>query len=249
MSAELIQISRGLVKKLARLEFAEPITHVYNPLDYAREPHELYLERFGNKHPEAVLLGMNPGPFGMAQTGVPFGEVALVRDWIGVSGKVKKPNNEHPKRPILGFDCPRSEVSGARLWGWAKEEFGTPEKFFEKFFILNYCPLVFMEESGKNRTPDKCTKEEREKLYKICDDALRKAIAWLEPKWVIGVGNFAETRAKDVLEGLETSVPFQIGRVLHPSPQSPAANRGWADAVQKDFAKIGISLPGGPALN
>ena len=31
-----------------------------------------------------VFLGMNPGPFGMAQVGVPFGEVAAVRDWLRI---------------------------------------------------------------------------------------------------------------------------------------------------------------------
>ena len=33
---------------------------------------------------EAVFLGMNPGLWGMAQTGVPFGTVSLVRDWMGI---------------------------------------------------------------------------------------------------------------------------------------------------------------------
>ena len=239
MSRQLIRISRDLVDELAPLRFAAPVTHVYNPLEYARGPHEQYLRRFARKGPEAVLLGMNPGPFGMAQTGVPFGEVSLVRDWLGIRGKVGKPPNEHPKRPILGFDCPRREVSGSRLWGWARDTFGEPERFFERFFIINYCPLVFMEESGRNRTPDKCPREERELLYDVCSRALRRVIDWLEPSMVIGVGNFAEGRAREVLDDVD--VP--IGRVLHPSPQSPAANRGWAEAVRKDFAGCGIEIP------
>src|SRR5688572_32536315 len=95
---------------------------------------------------------MNPGPFGMAQTGVPFGDVAMVRDWLGIVAAVAKPRDEHPKRPVLGFECQRSEVSGARLWGWARARFGTPQRFFERFFVANYCPLAFMESSGANRT-------------------------------------------------------------------------------------------------
>jgi single-strand selective monofunctional uracil DNA glycosylase len=238
MSDKLTQITDNLISALAPLEFSDPVTHVYNPLEYAREPHLRYVRRYAGKNREAIFLGMNPGPFGMAQTGVPFGEVALVRDWMGVSGKVGKPPNEHPKRPIQGFDCPRSEVSGARLWGWARDRFGTPEAFFERFFVVNYCPLVFMEESGRNRTPDKLAADERASLYAACDDALRRLVDLLQPRRVIGVGQFAEKRAREVLEGID--VP--IGRILHPSPASPAANRDWAGAVVRGRDEMGIAL-------
>ncbi len=236
---QLVKIARNLVKELRPLRFGDPITHVYNPLEYCRETHEDYLRRFARQGVEVVLLGMNPGPFGMAQTGVPFGEVKLVRDWIGVRGKIGKPPDEHLKRPVLGFDCKRSEVSGARLWGWARETFDTPERFFARFFVINYCPLVFMEESGRNRTPDKCARDEREALFEICDRALRRNIEELEPTFVLGVGNFAENRARLVLDDL----PIKIGKVLHPSPQSPAANRGWAKAVEEDLGRYGITVP------
>jgi single-strand selective monofunctional uracil DNA glycosylase len=235
---ELIQISRDLARSLEPFRFAAPVTHVYNPLVYARGPHEEYLSRYARRGCRAVLLGMNPGPFGMAQTGVPFGEVTLVRDWLGIDGRVGRPPAEHPKRPILGFDCPRSEVSGARLWGWARDTFRTPARFFRRFFIINYCPLVFLEASGRNRTPDKLPKESREELFAICDDALRRSIDCLEPGVLIGVGNFAESRARCALEGL----PVAIGRIPHPSPQSPAANRDWAGAVARDLRELGIEV-------
>ena len=231
-------IERRLVRGLKKLSFAPPVAYVYNPLVYARAPHEEFLRRFACSEPEAVFLGMNPGPFGMAQTGVPFGEVQLVRDWMGIEENVSRPRKEHPKRPILGFECKRREVSGARLWGWASERFGAPERFFERFFVLNYCPLVFMEESGRNLTPDKCPKEERDALFALCDRMLRDSIEALEPTQVIGIGNFAERRANEVLEGMD--VP--IGKILHPSPQSPAANRGWAEAAEKDLVKCGIQV-------
>ncbi len=234
----LLTITKKLVKDLKKLEFEHPVAYVYNPLEYAIEPHRNYIERFANPGCEAILLGMNPGPFGMAQTGVPFGEVSLVRDWMQINGKVKKPKDEHPKRPILGFDCQRSEVSGRRLWGWAKDTFGKPDAFFKRFYIVNYCPLVFMEESGKNLTPDKLKAHERKELYEICDAALRKTVKFMEPKNIIGVGNFAEKRAQDTLGDL--GIP--IAKILHPSPQSPAANKGWAEAAMKDFSKAGIKI-------
>jgi single-strand selective monofunctional uracil DNA glycosylase len=236
---KLIDVADELARAVDRLRFAPPITHVYNPLSYAREPHHDYLRRYAGPGREVVLLGMNPGPFGMAQTGVPFGEVTFVRDWLGVRGAVGKPPREHPKRRVLGFACPRSEVSGLRVWGWARDAFGTPERFFERFFIVNYCPLAFMEESGRNRTPDKLAPAERERLFELCDRALRASIESLRPRFVIGVGRFAAERAASALEGL----PVTVGKVLHPSPQSPAANKGWAKAVARELASYGIKVP------
>lgn len=227
------------LRALAPLRFGPPVTHVYNPLVYAREPYERYLARYGEGKKEVILLGMNPGPFGMAQTGVPFGEIASVRDWLKIEGRVEKPPVEHPKRPILGFDCHRSEVSGARVWGWAKARFGTPERFFSRFFIANYCPLVFMEESGRNLTPDKLPKAEREPLFAACDEALRRLVEVWAPRWVIGVGAFAEARARQALGEAGVS----IARILHPSPASPLANDGWAEKVDRGFHELGIPIP------
>ena len=181
---------------------------------------------------------MNPGPFGMAQTGVPFGEVRLVRDWLGIETEVGKPAREHPKRPIEGFACARSEVSGARLWGALSERYGDPNRFFAERFIANYCPLVFMEASGKNRTPDKLPPREREPLYAACDAHLGALVRALEPEWVIGVGKFAEERAQSALAGSRV----QIGTILHPSPASPLANRGWADQADQQLMQLGLRL-------
>ena len=160
MTRALESIVDTLVEEVRDLEFGPPMTHVYDPMEYAREPHHDYLRRFGGAPKEVLLVGMNPGPWGMVQTGVPFGEIDAVRDWMGVQGAVGRPPEEHPKRPVQGFDCPRSEVSGRRLWGWARQRFGTADAFFARFFVWNYCPLVFMEESGRNRTPDRLPAEE-----------------------------------------------------------------------------------------
>ncbi|MEB2312202.1 MAG: single-stranded DNA-binding protein [Sorangiineae bacterium] len=235
---DLVKIGRALARRIDKLEFGPPVSHVYNPLDYAREPYEKYLARFGAGPKEIVLLGMNPGPFGMAQTGVPFGEVSMVRDWMGIEGKVRRPAREHSKRPVLGFDCERSEVSGARLWGWARARCGTAERFFSRVFVVNYCPLVFMEASGRNVTPDKLRSGARDELYAACDEALSRTIRLLEPRFVIGVGLFAEKRAREVL----TDYGGEIGSILHPSPANPKANRDWAGVVDAQLAELGLRL-------
>jgi single-strand selective monofunctional uracil DNA glycosylase len=236
---QLIEVSRTLADRTDRLVFLPPVTHVYNPLIYARASHEAYLERWGTAPKAALLLGMNPGPFGMAQTGIPFGEVGLVRSFLGIQAPVGKPKLEHPKRLVLGFDCPRSEVSGARLWGWARDRFQTPQRFFEQFFVVNYCPLAFMEESGRNRTPEKLPTREREQLFAACDQALREIVEILRPTHVIGVGGFAEERARAALSG----AAVEITSIQHPSPANPQANRGWAEAVEKKLEASGIRLP------
>ncbi len=238
MAKSLTAIARELSRAAGRLEFGPPVERVYNPLDYAWRPHRLYLERYGGAPKEVVLVGMNPGPWGMAQTGVPFGEVGLVRDWLGLEAPVSKPAAEHPKRPVEGFACRRSEVSGRRLWGWAKRRFGTPERFFARFFVANYCPLSFLEESGRNRTPDRLPAAEKGELLAICDRALAASVERLRPRVVVGVGRFAEGRARAALAGSGVVV----GRVLHPSPASPAANRGWEREMERGLAALGVEL-------
>ena len=234
----LVDISRALSQRVATLSFAAPVHSVYNPLEYARAPHEQYLRRYGGGPKEVLLLGMNPGPFGMAQTGVPFGDVAMVRDWLGIVAPVGKPRDEHPKRPVLGFECLRAEVSGTRLWGWARDRFGSPQRFFERFFVANYCPLGFMEEGGANRTPDKLPAAEQQEVFRACDEALQAIVRELRPQLVIGVGGFAERRARLAL----ASENIQIGTILHPSPASPLANRGWAPAVERQLMRLGVAL-------
>lgn len=238
-SQALVKATRKLSNTVGKLHFGPPTAYVYNPLVYARTPHEAYLERRGNGPSGRVLLvGMNPGPFGMAQTGVPFGDVKMVRDFVGVESEVKRPVSEHPQRPVLGFACTRSEVSGTRLWGWARERFGSPERFFERFFVLNYCPLVFMEDSGKNRTPDKLPAREQEPLFAACDGALAAMVTALEPSLVVGVGAFAEASARRALSGSRV----RVGVVLHPSPASPKANSGWARIAEQQLRSLGVEL-------
>ncbi|MEE8524667.1 MAG: uracil-DNA glycosylase family protein [Thermoanaerobaculia bacterium] len=234
----LEDIADDLAAGLRELSFAPPVAYVYNPLEYARRPYRRYLEMYGQGKREVLFIGMNPGPWGMAQTGIPFGAVEPVTGWLGILDKVDKPERQHPKRPVRGFDCPRNEVSGLRVWHWARDTFGTPGVFFRRFFIANYCPLLFLAESGRNLTPDKLRAADREALVAPCDRALRRTVEELQPRRVIGVGVWAEGRARMALHGLDV----EIGRILHPSPASPAANRGWAEAATRQLREQGIRI-------
>ncbi|HVS14585.1 MAG TPA: single-stranded DNA-binding protein [Thermoanaerobaculia bacterium] len=244
--AELCSVARELSAALRGVEPGPPVAYVYNPLDYAEASWLQYVERWarppGAVRDRALLLGMNPGPWGMAQTGVPFGAVGRVRDWLGIDAPVDRPPREHPSRPVLGFACTRQEVSGDRLWAWAQERFTTPERFFARFFVWNYCPLLFLAESGRNVTPDKLRAEVRQVVLDPCDRALRRVVELLGCPRVIGVGAFAEERARAALDGL----PVRVDRVLHPSPASPVANRGWAEQASAQLRDLGLDVPEGP---
>ena len=240
MSADaLLNAARALRTELAALRFAPPVAHVYDPLEYAWAPYEAYVRRYGNGRKRVVLLGMNPGPYGMMQTGVPFGEVAAVRDWMGIEAAVGQPASMHPKRPIEGFACRRSEVSGRRLWGWAAARFGSAQRFFDEFFVINWCPLVFLEASGRNRTPEQLPAREMVPVIAACDAHLAATIEALEPDWAIGIGGFAEKRLRTALAG-SAYARVQIASVLHPSPASPAANRGWAEQADGQLVSLGV---------
>ena len=298
LADEMIEAARELCAAVARIKFAAPITHVYNPLDYAWPAHESYLKKFADSHKRVVFLGMNPGPFGMVQTGVPFGEIRAVRAWIRVEGTIGKPRREHPKRPVEGFACPRSEVSGKRLWGLFADRFGSAENFFADHFIVNYCPLAFFDKDGRNLTPDKLPARQVTPLFAACDRHLRRAVEILRPDWLIGIGGFAEKRARLLLakvganrnppltppkrgtekrgrlrgsppregQGVRLSTlgrrkilslqpslgeavgrltpsqmsALKIGRILHPSPASPAANKDWARKATNELKALRI---------
>lgn len=236
----------GLVEAALRLratlaEARLPVPFVYDPLTYAWAPHEAYAKRFGAKRGRVLLVGMNPGPHGMGQTGVPFGDVVWVRDWMGITGEVRQPERAHPKRPVHGFACTRREPSGSRLYGWASGRYGAAARFFDAFAIANYCPLLFFDEAGKNLTPPQLPAKARATLEAACDAHLAEAMRALAPSLVVGVGGFAEARARHVAERSGLEVP--VGGILHPSPASPVANRGWAPQAERQLAALGVRLP------
>lgn len=244
LAVEQMKAAALLRDRVEQMSFSPPVVSVYNPLTYAWNMMEEYVTRYGSTRKKTLFLGMNPGPWGMAQTGVPFGEVNVVKDWMRLSAPVQRPENEHPKYPVQGLDCRRSEVSGKRLWGLFAKRFGTPEAFFEDHFVVNYCPLLFIAaselknggEGARNLTPDKLSTEERTALYGVCGSHLRSIVELLEPENLVGIGNFAATRAEEALGG--TGV--RISKVLHPSPASPRSNADWGGEATRQLKEQSI---------
>lgn len=240
-----ITAAAELADEVDGLRFGPPVSYVYNPLRYAWAAHCQYLRLLNPTGVETIFLGMNPGPWGMAQTGVPFGQVAAVRDWLKIDAEVGHPPQEHSKRPVEGLRCPRSEVSGQRLWGLFQERFGTPKVFFKRHFVANYCPLIFLEASARNRTPDKLPVSERAPLDDACDRHLGRLLQIFKPRWLVGVGVYAENCLRRVSQATDDGGGGDGGsgkvvRILHPSPASPAANRGWAEAATEQLIVAGV---------
>lgn len=234
---ELISAARELSDAVSALQFDAPVAYTYNPLEYAWAGHEAYIRRFGNSKKDILFLGMNPGPFGMAQTGVPFGEIAAVTLWMGITASIGQPPAMHPKRPVQGFSCPRSEVSGRRLWGLFEEMFGTAEAFFSKAYVANYCPLIWMSETGSNITPTQLPKEQVAQVDAACQRHLVRLIEILEPRCLVGVGGYALKQ----LELAAAALPersFTMGTMLHPSPASPVANKQWPQKPREQVLAI-----------
>ena len=200
----------------------------YNPLDYAWDAHVAFLRRMGGSGARTVILGMNPGPHGMGQMGIPFAATSVVRDLLGITGiPVNQPETPDPRRPVVGLEYPREEVSGTRLWGLLAEHYGDAGAIASRVFLVNHCPLMlFSGPRAANTTPDKVGGKSAQALLERCDQHLREVVAALDARRVIGVGKFAESRARSALADEVVKV---VG-CWHPSPASPLANRnGGAD--------------------
>lgn len=236
-SERLIDRTRKLCREVDDLSFSYD-GFIYNPLDYARDMHEAFLRRYAREGASILFLGMNPGPFGMMQTGVPFGEVNAVRDYLHLDLPVGKPENEHPNRPVLGMKIGRSEGSGKRLWGLISLLWPNAEDFFRDHCIFNYCPLGFLDQgkTAKNFTPDHLPKAEKTALEAVCDAYLRDVIDIFKPKALIGVGKYAEAK----LEAVNDDGSRIVSSIIHPSPGNPQANNGWNEKTMQKMKELGL---------
>ncbi|MBM3266846.1 MAG: single-stranded DNA-binding protein [Candidatus Sericytochromatia bacterium] len=198
------------------------LAYAYNPLAYAWEVHEAYIRKFGalGGPGRTLLVGLNPGPWGMGQTGVPFGDPRIVRDWMGLSGTVQAPRDLHPARPVLGLASTRREESGTTLYGWGRERFGTAERFFGKFYIVGHCPLLLFDAEGRNVTPADFRKGTPlfDRLMSHCDGHLAAVVEAVAPARIVGLGRFATDRAERVARRL--GYAGEIACLTHPSPQT-----------------------------
>lgn len=210
--------------------------YIYNPLDYAWNAHSEFIEKYITHKVDTIFLGMNPGPFGMMQTGVPFGEINAVKNYLKIGAHIGKPQNEHPNRPVEGMNIKRSEISGLRFWGMVQDFYPEPSEFFKTNAVFNYCPLGFISsvKTAKNITPESLVKSEREALDRVCLNYLADIVEILEPKYLVGIGKYAEEKLKKV-----AGSRF-VTSIIHPSPGNPMANNGWKEKTIGKLRELGI---------
>lgn len=228
----VLEAAQEVSKGCDQLSLGDPVAFTYNPLAYAWDGYKQYVNRFGSGTKRVLFVGMNPGPWGMGQTGIPFGDPVAVSELMGIEEmRVHAPEDEREGRPVHGLMSPRREVSGTRLWEGLDEVFGGLTAAFEMLFVVNHCPLLLFDDEGKNLTPPRLRKEDHDALCEVCDLHLARLIEHFEPGHVVGIGRFAEERANEVVarDGLDAQVSY----LLHPSPANPHANKDGGDAWRR----------------
>ena len=247
---QLVDAARLLSAKcdqvIAKIEKTTIVAHATNPLDYAWPHHEQYLRKWGGLGATTLLLGMNPGPWGMAQSGVPFGSTEISKNKLQITPQqLKTPLNAHPKRPIIGLELERQEISGQRLWSLMFDYYGDCQDIFANIFVVNHCPLLLLGESGKNLTPDNLPVDVMKPILEACDEHLLSVIDILGIKRVVGIGKYAEKRARMALNagksghGISPSGrDIAITSCWHPSPASPLANRNNGDDWRENVISV-----------
>lgn len=218
---KVINRTEKFVEKLNHIRFSFN-GFIYNPLTYAWNNHVQYLSEYVKEHADNLFLGMNPGPYGMAQTGIPFGEINFVKNYLKISGSVGKPEIEHPAKPVLGMKTERSEISGKRFWSLIRSKYEDPTEFPPNNAILNYCPLCFIEntKSGKNVTPDLLSVTDRLSVSEVCNAYLSDMINLIKPKKLIGIGRYAYNKLREISD-------LPVYYMNHPSPLNPSSNNDW----------------------
>jgi single-strand selective monofunctional uracil DNA glycosylase len=170
---------------------------------------------------------------------VPFGDIKTVKEWLKVTGKVHPPKKQHPKRPIEGMQVKKREVSGQRLWGLFQAMAGSPEVFFKHCLVYNYCPLCFIDSTGKNLAPNNLSPAERSKLTSLCDEAMRDIIQLLQPHTLVGVGKWTEDRLNRIQKEFNLSV--RVVGIMHPSPLNSRANTDFSGKVRAELDRLQLS--------
>lgn len=222
-----ISLENDLVSQLNNLNYGPNVEYIYSPLDYASNLHKVFLKKFLCTSKKVLFLGINPGPWGMCQTGIPFGEVNIVRSYLRVDGEVLTPTNCHPQRPITGLNCHRSEVSGKRLWDLFIElSEGDPYKFFKDCFIHNYFPLALMNNNAKNITPGDLKSEYQKELQEICDKSLSDILTLFHTEIIVAIGKYAEKRSNEVVKKFRLT-NIKVVQIPHPSPRSVGTAEKW----------------------
>lgn len=287
---DLIKTTRALADDLHALRCPAGVSHVYNPLRYMWPAHERFLSRHYVRERESLpnvgrldlyrpagtaksrrylILGMNPGPHGMVQTGLPFGDVVNAAAMLGYKTGDQIPAPDlasvalHPSRPVIGLSATRREASGERLWGGLASIWGSLDAVLADCFAANYCPLAYFADdaSGTNVTPEEFGKRTvngkpnprydtayAAELDEVCLPYLVRVARAMRVEVILAVGRYAEVKAKIIAalcpEATRRCPSPKVVYLTHPSPLATRSAGEWATMARHALDAACVLPPG-----
>jgi Uracil DNA glycosylase superfamily. len=195
-----------------------------NVFSYAIDPFLEYLEKAERGSVRTLYLGMNPGPYGMYRTGIPFCDFVTKREFLKITASVDETFIDVDAVRGEKPDEKRREVSGMRLWGLFESVYHSPERFFSSSLVLSYSPLIFFRSEGRraNIALSDVKSLDRKRIEKVSDEFLKRYIKELKCDTLVGIGDYAHRALVRCSDG------ERLLKIAHPSPANPAANGDWA---------------------
>jgi len=213
-----------------------------DPTSYAFGNYTRFMQLAASGPRLALFVGMNPGPHGMAQTGIPFGDVDTARVLLGGADTID-PLPGLRAASGAAWDCKglayhRGEQSGMRLWSALSQLCGSPQAALERCCIVNYCPLYMVGPELENITPSDLPRRHdiTRALEAACDEHLRQLVLGLEVKTVLSFGSYAHASARRALSGF----PVDFYTTPHPSPRRGSAAEWIASALPLLAGVLGV---------
>lgn len=197
------------------------VRRILNPLVYAWHLHEEYMGKVpqGTK---ILFVGMNPSPSSL--TGIPFYEKDAMTNLFGAP-LLTQLLNEMPAK----YRGNETSESGQRFWEFVFKKFGSYDKFFRYCFIINYCPLIFMNKDGGNVPLDgfnDASQSLLKNLMAISDSGLKDIIDHIKPTLIIGIGRYAFNRVRQA-----NTSNIKCYQIRHPSPATGMTSDQWMNKI------------------
>ncbi|XP_073819638.1 uncharacterized protein isoform X2 [Musca autumnalis] len=234
---QFYDLERELNVKLREFSFQ---LHTYNPVVHAAEIHCNYLQKYLDSPKRILFVGMNPGRYGALQTGIPFGNITTVKIGMGLKGRITPTPGQRGKIRIRGLEAPEVEhdSSSTRFWRLISELFDGAENYldllFEKCFVHNFCPLVFIDSDGLNVSLPYI--EPNPRLFAECRKTLGKQITLLKPDLIICIGKFV----RSMLSKTRQAKGREILMIEHPSYKNYISADKWIEDAKEVFQSNGL---------
>jgi len=219
---------------------------VWNPALYALDIYQEYLTKFPPEPGAILALGLNPGPYGMAQTGIPFTDCRTASGALGMEMTIpgKAPDDLISRlKKANGKWRGTYERSSLGMYRFLILAWGDIKTAYRNWFVGNPCPLLFLDPERWNVTP--------------ADPRLRrmKEVGELRQRAVIGFSEILNPRGivcfgKDVAKAVGEVAIRQVGpdRVVFYEHPARAVPEKWAAGLLQELTQRQL-LTGKPGVS